>query len=261
MHYVTESKSWFGVGGKIVSDQTGPTGWGSYMVSGTYNMALIKPKGSGIYTKGGLRMSAGMFLGVQQYSLNWGQLNFADAEPLQSNKPSTEYNFKPDATLGAWFYNDFLFFGISMDHVFGNKLTLPIPDAVEKDKLTDYPTLARHTYITGGINYEITEQLTWSPSVLFKYTPNAPLSVDLNNRITYENSYWGGITYRHLDALSLAVGAIITYNYEIAYSYDYTYTDIRASGGATATHEITIGYRIAPKPTSMNAEDHNWGHH
>ena len=78
MHYVTEAKSWFGVGGKAVYDQTGPTSWGSYMVSGTYNMALIKPKGSGIYTKGGLRMSAGLFIGVQQYSLNWESVNLCE---------------------------------------------------------------------------------------------------------------------------------------------------------------------------------------
>ncbi len=258
MHYVTEAKSWFGAGGKVVYDKTGPTSWGSYMVSGTYNMALIKPKGSGIYTKGGLRMSAGFFVGFQQYSLNWDQLTFANdlGEPLRGSNSGTVNKFMPDATLGLWLYNEKLFFGLSGNHLFGNRISYNL---VNDDRIED-GTLARHVFMTGGINQKLTEELVWTPSVLMKFTPGAPLSIDVNNKVTYNKSYWAGLTYRHLDALSIAVGAIITYNYEIAYSYDFTTTDIRTFGKAAATHEITLGYRIAPKPQSMNAEDHNWGH-
>ena len=53
-HFVSEAQNWFGVGGKVVYDQTGPSSWGSYMVSGTYNMGIIKPKSSGVNKYGGL---------------------------------------------------------------------------------------------------------------------------------------------------------------------------------------------------------------
>lgn len=257
MGYVTEATTWFGVGGKVMYDKTGPTSWGSYMVSGTYNMGIIKPKGSGKYTRGGLRMSVGAFVGVQQYSLDWNQLTFANdaGEPLRGANTGTVTEFMPDATLGLWIYNESFFIGLSGDHLFGNKID--IKSSLDRDKTG---ALARHAFLTTGIHQKITDELDWSPSVLLKFTPSAPLSVDINNKITYNKSYWAGLSYRHLDALSIAVGAVITDNYEVAYSYDFTTSDVRTYGGAAATHEITLGYRILPTPKSMNAEDHNHGH-
>ncbi len=257
-HFVSEAQNWFGVGGKVVYDQTGPSTWGSYMVSGTYNMGIIKPKSSGVNKYGGLRMSAGMFIGFQQYSLDWDKLNFANdlGEPLRGANTGNVTQFMPDASLGIWLYNEKVFFGLSGDHIFGNKINYPITNDVRNQN----GTLARHYFATGGINYSVNNQLTWSPSVLMKFTTNAPLSIDFNNKIVYEDNYFIGLSYRHLDAISVLVGAVLNDDYEFAYSYDFTTTDIRTFGNAAATHEITLGYRIQFKPIEINPVDHQSQH-
>ncbi len=257
-HFVSEAQNWFGVGGKVVYDQTGPSSWGSYMVSGTYNMGIIKPKSSGVNKHGGLRMSTGMFLGFQQYSLDWDKLRFADddGEPLRGGNSGNVTQLMPDASIGVWLYNEKVFFGLSGDHIFGNRINFPISN----DKRNQNATLARHYFATGGVNYSINEQLVWSPSVLMKFTANAPLSIDLNNKFVYEDNYFVGISYRHLDALSVVAGLVFNDDYEFAYSYDFTTTDIRRYGNAAATHEITLGYRIQFKSIEINPEDHQPRH-
>lgn len=255
-HYKGEHHAWHGVGTKLISDKTGPTSWNSFMVSYSYNMGIIKPKGSGIYTSGGLRMSAGLFLGMQQFKLESDNLTFPDGngDPTKFDNSKTS----PDATLGIWLYNDLFYVGVSSNHIFGNEIPVNVNyagfvDADENNRQGS--NLARHYFITAGTNFEMTPQLMWKPSILIKATPPAPVSIDLNSRFEYEEKYWGAISYRHLDAISLSAGAVINYMFEVAYSYDYTTTDIR-SAAAGGTHELMVGVRLLPKMHGGNAEDH-----
>ena len=109
-------------------------------------------------------MSAGMFLGFQQYSLDWDKLMFADdlGEPLRGANTGNVTQFMPDASIGVWLYNEKVFFGLSGDHIFGNRINFPISN----DQRDQNGTLARHYFATGGVNYSINEQFTWSPSVI-----------------------------------------------------------------------------------------------
>lgn len=252
MHFRGEHHNWHGVGAKIVMDKTGPTSWSSYLVNYSYNMGLIKPKGSGIYTKGGLRMSAGAFLGMQQYKFdNSGARYNAAGDPTNASVST----MKPDATLGVMLYdtkNELYYVGLSMNHILGNSLRVAgiDPDSANKD-----PRLARHTFLTAGTTFELTNEWTWKPSILVKFVAPAPPSIDLNTRFEWNKMVWGGLSYRHLDALSIAAGAVINYMFEVAYSYDFTTTEIRTYGNG-GTHELTLGLRLAPHGHNSNAEDH-----
>ena len=252
MHFKGEHQNWHGAGAKIVSDKTGPSSWTSFLASYTYNMGIIKPKGSGIYTKGGLRMSAGAFVGMQQYKLNGDALRFGTSgDPTQASISK----LMPDATVGVWLYdtkNELYWVGFSANHIFGNKIRVP---GIDPEDANEDPALARHFFLTAGTSFELTNQWKWQPSFLVKFVAPAAPAIDLNSKFIFEDAYWGAVSYRHLDALSIAAGATINYMFEIAYSYDFTTTEIRTYGNG-GTHEITLGIRLSPHGHNSNAEDH-----
>lgn len=253
MHFKGEHQNWHGAGAKIVSDKTGPSSWTSFLASYTYNMGIIKPKGSGIYTKGGLRMSAGAFVGMQQYKLDVNQLRFGTGDDPSIAKNYTD--LMPDATVGVWLYdtkNELYWVGFSMNHILGNKIDVP---GITTEDINSNPTLARHMFLTAGTSFELTNQWKWQPSLLVKFVAPAAPAIDLNSKFIYEDAYWGAVSYRHLDALSVLVGATINYMFEVAYSYDFTTTEIRTYGNG-GTHEITLGLRLSPHGHNSNAEDH-----
>ena len=263
MHYKGEHQNWHGVGGKIVMDKTGPTSWSSYLLNYSYNMGLIKPKGSGIYTKGGLRMSAGFFYGLQQYKLDASSLRYGtgtDENPL-NGEGSVGNGFsktKQDATLGIWLYdtkNELYYVGVSMNHILGGNLRISDFLSDSSDKPKSDPSLARHIFLTAGTTFELTNEWDWKPSVLVKFVSPGQTAIDLNSRFEWNKMVWGGVSYRHLDALSIAAGAVINYMFEVAYSYDFTTTEIRTYG-SNGTHELTLGIRLAPHGHNSNAEDH-----
>jgi hypothetical protein len=73
-----------------------------------------------------------------------------------------------------------------------------------------------------------------------KYTQNAPVSIDGNLSVLFNEKIWFGLMYRH----GAAAGANIVYNFtkqlRIGYAYDYSLTNM--SRYSPSTHEIMIGF-------------------
>ena len=250
LHYRGEHKNWHGAGVSIIDDDTGPTSNFRFLASYSYNMGIVRPQGSGIYTKGGVRMSTSLAIGINNYRVNFNDLNYAD--PNDQVALSGEQNkMSPDGVLGIMIYNEKFNVGLSVNHLFGGKLT---PSGISSDGITNDGRLARHAFLHGQIMIPFAYDFSWEPSALVKFVSPAPPAVDLNSKWVYLEKYWLGLSYRHLDAISLAIGAIFDKRFEIAYSYDLTAS--RINEYSQGSHEIVIGYRILPGYSASNAEDH-----
>ena len=81
--------------------------------------------------------------------------------------------------------------------------------------------------------------------MLVKYVNPAPVSFDLNVKLSYDKKYFLGLAYRYGDALGVLLGAHINDIIKIAYSYDYTTSALGdfSSGG----HEIMFGLMLNKK--------------
>ncbi|MCH8554521.1 MAG: type IX secretion system membrane protein PorP/SprF [Schleiferiaceae bacterium] len=100
---------------------------------------------------------------------------------------------------------------------------------------------SRHFYLMGGYDFPIENtSFVVTPQFLLKTDINSPVAVDINTMVTYNNQIWGGVTYRHQDALAIIAGYNITNDFRLGYSYDITTSAISAYSGGS--HEIFARY-------------------
>ena len=70
----------------------------------------------------------------------------------------------------------------------------------------------------------------------------APLSIDLSANFLYDEAFEVGASYRWDDSLSLVLGAYVTDNLRIGYSYDFTFTELNKFN--SGSHELILLFDI-----------------
>jgi hypothetical protein len=61
-------------------------------------------------------------------------------------------------------------------------------------------------------------------------------------RAIYKDKFWIGGAFRYLDAVSAMIGYTMLENITLAYSYDFTTTNIKKY--STGSHELMIGIKF-----------------
>ncbi|TVR41726.1 MAG: type IX secretion system membrane protein PorP/SprF [Bacteroidia bacterium] len=102
--------------------------------------------------------------------------------------------------------------------------------------------LKRHVYAMGGYNLALPNNSSYvlSPSLLVKTDLNS-FQFDINTLVTYNNRFWGGVTYRPQDAVAVMVGVKLD-QISVGYSYDITTSPLGAMRRSYGTHEIMLQY-------------------
>ncbi len=216
-----------GVGGFIYNDITGPGRQTGIKLTYAYHINL--PKG---------KLSLGIHGGMFQYKYSKSELTTHQQNDNAVLNASGESMWIPDASFGAYYFNDIYYIGISTSQLFETKLKYG-----EFQRVT-LGHLERHYSLLAGYNipFYYTKQFELEPSVLIKYVDTAPLEIDLNIKGFYMNSYWLGASYRSGDAIVLLAGLKIKDNIHLGYSYDITTSELhRYSRGS---HEIMLGYNL-----------------
>lgn len=238
--YNDKVHNFHGIGAALYADRSGPTSQQFAQVSYAYNMMLTKK----------FRLSSGIYAGVKSFSIDNSQIEFHD-----SGDPTAESaginKIYPDATLGFWGYTDFFYAGISIHHLFNNKLSNTIGDA--DPELSS--RLNRHLFLTSGIKLQASESVAIVPSVMLKYVTPAPISVDMNVKFLFYDSYWVGATVRTRDGVGLFAGVNFAQSWEFGYSYEYTTSKLRPY--QTGSHEILLTYKL-PLPGTILCPSKFW---
>jgi type IX secretion system PorP/SprF family membrane protein len=255
-HAKNDQKAYPGVGGYVMKDETGPISNLRFNGSFSYNLQISNGKWYGaLHHSDGVRLTLGMSLGVNQYQIDGSKLKLEDSnDPSIAEGQMTKLN--PDASVGAWLYfGDKFYVGASANQILNSKIKFN--DAINEDA-QNLGRLTPHYNLVAGTKLEVGYELYLLPSFMVKGVSGAPISWDLNTRIDYQDTYYGGISYRHQDAIALLAGVVLgkKKNIEVAYSYDITVSNIAPY--SNGSHEVTLGYRIMPHLVSRNPSD-NWG--
>lgn len=221
---VSTGKLKHAVGGNIISDEYGA--FKKFSFNGSY--AIHVPISTGI------NISAGIGLGMTNFRFLPDRVDLLDDNDNTYNAflgNSQKKNYF-DMNMGIWLYSNDFYFGYSNAQVMRNEITFGDPTASR---------LNVHHYITGGYRININPEFAITPNFLVKYMNPAPVALDLNLKMEYNDLLWGGFSYRHKDAIVGLIGVMFN-NFKIGYSYDYTISHLRKfnSGG----HEIIVGYKI-----------------
>lgn len=137
-----------------------------------------------------------------------------------------------DLGTGVYYERKWFYAGLSAQHLLASEL-----------ELADYAyfKLTPTFYFHAGGNISLKHTLyKLQPSVLVKTTFQFT-QVDFTLRATYNDKFWGGVTYRPGDAVALMVGADIG-SIRLGYAYDIPISQMSLVGGGS--HEILATYTL-----------------
>lgn len=139
-----------------------------------------------------------------------------------------------DVTLGAYYSTPKYYAGISYVH-------LNNPSFKLGDKSVFHATGI--TYINGGFDVNLEEtKFVLKPSTLIK-TDFTTFQVDVSTRLEYDKKYWGGLSYRLQDAVTLLGGISLANGISLGYSYDLPTGKLLTV--TSGSHEFFLSYGFA----------------
>ncbi|MFO7872860.1 MAG: type IX secretion system membrane protein PorP/SprF [Bacteroidales bacterium] len=165
------------------------------------------------------------------------QIDFGSLEPLDPGDPvisgGEENHVFTDFSLGAFY--------LLPDEAWAGLSVSQIREASGGLADTDL-ALARHMYATAGYHWYLPDNPDYivSPSILVKTDFNA-MQIDINTMVTYNNRFWGGVSYRPQDAVVAMVGVKFD-NISFGYSYDITTSALGSMGRSYGSHEVVLQY-------------------
>ncbi|HEX8429558.1 type IX secretion system membrane protein PorP/SprF [Hymenobacter sp.] len=216
------------LGALVYNDVTGPTSRKGAYVSYAYNLVLAPD----------LRAALGVSAGMQQFAVDGQQLQFFDPTTVAASDASRVL----DASVGLWVYSSKFYAGVSGAQLLANKLDFSFGNNQLGAGAGNY--LKRHYFATAGVRLPLSEDWSLVPSVLVKAVNPAPLSLDLNAKLKYQDLLWAGVSWRAFDSFVGMVGL----SYEqltLGYSYDAGLSEL--AGYHRGSHEILLGLRLKKK--------------
>lgn len=212
-----------GVGLNVVNDVVGPTNKTALYGDFAYRIRLNKNND---------RLCFGIRAGADLIRNNLAALRVNDAtDPLVVNNLNFSTNVF-NTGFGIYYYGKRHFIGLTAPKILANKLSTD-PNFAKS-------TQVLHYYLIAGYVFKLNSLWDLKPGVAVKYTQNAPLSIDGNLSVLFNEKIWFGVMYRY----GAAAGANIVYNItkqmRIGYAYDYSLTNMGRY--SPSTHEIMLGF-------------------
>lgn len=215
-----------GVAAGIYQDNVGPVRELTFQADVAYSARLTREW----YLSSGLRMTTSS-MNVDLTNLE----NITDSgDPMFYRDLNSGFRFNIGAGLLA--FTNRHYFGISMPGM----LTI-----VNKDS----HSVSQHLFIYGGSIFDITREITVSPSAMFKNSALAPAQIDLNALVGYNEMIDFGPMIRSnmakgwVDAIGFLAGYHLTENWYFGYMYEYPTNSL--STATRQTHEISLRYQWA----------------
>ena len=175
-----------------------------------------------------------MSAGMQQFAVDGQQLHFFNPTTVAASAASRVL----DGTVGVWMYSSKFYVGISGAQLLGNKLNFSYgPNSLDAGTGN---TLKRHYFFTAGVRLPLSDGVRR----FVKAVAPAPLSVDLNAKLKYQDLLWVGASWRAFDSV-VAMAGISYEQFTLGYSYDAGFSKLAGYNGGS--HEVLVGLRIKKK--------------
>ena len=223
----TASAPHHGIGLQVINDRTGPLNRFSAYATYAYHLPL------GIRTN----LAAGFAAGISSISLNADKLSFNIPVDPAVYGTGILNRIRPDFNVGLYMYSADYFMGLAVQQIVPQKVKFAESAVdVEDGKLVP------HFFVTAGYRFSVGDNFNLLPSLMLKYVNPAPLQVDVNAKLQYQDLLWVGVGLRPKDGFSGMLGINIGNTMNVGYSYDYNTSQIH--NFSKGTHEILIGFII-----------------
>ena len=213
----------FGVGASLLYDALGPVTQTGFYLDYSYQIRFDE-KGT---------LSLGLKGGFNYYYINYNGLKYNDPDE-DIDLLENESLFLPNFGIGAYYYSQKYFLGISVPKLLRNSL---------EKKGTTIDHLNReewHCFFMGGYVFNLANNIDFKPSFISQYVMGSPLSIELSATFMLYKKVWLGAMYRVGDSFGGIINWQLTPKLNIGYSYDLSRYELRAFN--KGSHEITLNY-------------------
>jgi len=221
-----------GLGLNVLNDRIGATTRNSAFADFSYRIRLNKNND---------RLAFGLRGGADIINNSFGNLKVNDnTDPIIAQGNYTKVVFNTGA--GIYLYGKRYFAGVTAPKIVPNNTSSVDQFAAQN---------ALHVYFIGGYVFKLNSLWDLKPGVCVRYTKNAPLSIDANLNLFFNEKIWFGVMYRHGAAAGANVMYQVNHSFRIGYAYDYSITNMtRYTSG---THEILIGFDFYKKEQTVRS--------
>ena len=180
-----------------------------------------------------MKLSFGLSGVLTQYTMDKSKISLENPDD-NTVIYASEKLISPDANFGTYFYGKNYFAGIAVFQLFGKKVNMMNTKYMENKQV-------RHYALHGGYRFDIGEDYSVEPSLMFKMIENGQMTLDFNVKGTIMNIAWVGVSYRLNDAVVPMFGIDMD-QFLFGYAYDITMSDI--SNYSQGSHELMFIYKI-----------------
>lgn len=223
-------KSKHGIGANVESDQMGPFGMTRIYLAYAYHIPVSRK----------YKLAFGLYAGVQQYKIDVSKItleNYNDA----AITGKTSVFIWPDIWPSLFFYSNDFFAGATIRQVMRNKIK----------KITADSRLRHHYNITAGKKIYWKNDISFIPSVNFKWAFISAPDLDITANFDFKNRFQLGVSWRNTDALA-GLFRLNLGNFSLGYAFDFTTSKIKI--GSSNTHEIVLGINTCKKDNRNSTE-------
>jgi len=215
-----------GLGLNVLNDELGAVKRNALFADFSYRIKLNKDND---------RLAFGLRAGADIITNNFNELRVNDeTDPVRGMNSFTKVSFNTGA--GVYLYGKRYFVGLTAPKVIPNTLSeVANTQSVE----------ALHTYLIGGYVFKLNSLWDLKPGACVRFTPNAPLSTDVNLSAFFNQQIWFGLMYRHGSAAGANIIYHFTPNIRLGYAYDYSINSMNRFN--SGTHEILLGIDLVKK--------------
>ena len=224
-----------GIGLSMINDKVGPTSTMSFYLDFSYKIKITKK----------LNLAFGLKGGFNRLSNDINALKLVET---QDNAFTTNFDtkFLPNFGAGLYLFTDKFYVGVSSPKILEN-------DYSEKTiTTTDAGGEKRHYFLIAGYAYKLNPSWVIKPTMFYKATKAAPMELDFTVQAIYQNKVWGGVMYRTGDAAGVLIGFSITDQFDIGYSYDWSFTNTTMKYNE-GSHEIMLRYDFIFKTAKIKS--------
>jgi len=210
-----------GIGLTLVSDVAGPITTTNVDLSYAYHLGLTDR----------MNLAVGVSAGFNHISLNTAEITLENPnDPAITNGNNSQW--KPDLNAGVWLYASDYYVGASVQQLLPQNLYFSSTHSADASKTVP------QFFLTGGVKFFLTDDITLLPSFLVKEINPVPLTYDINAKFSFRDKFWLGGSYRHGDSFGVLAGFNISSFINVGYSYDITTSALNTV--SNGTHEIVI---------------------
>jgi type IX secretion system PorP/SprF family membrane protein len=217
-----------GLGASISYDKIGARTALNAMANFAYHIQLNEDN---------LKLSLGLSGGFAQNDFGFSGLIVTDQS--DPNYLLASNTLRPNFGFGTYLYGKKFYAGLSVPKLLKQSIDNQIGNSINQP----------HLYLMGGYVFPINSVIDLKPSMLVKYTENAPVTADLNVSAFFYKQIWLGVMYRMNESIGVNTSCQLPNGLMFGYAFDYPINGMRLS--QFGNHELVISINLFNKKNAF----------